>query len=201
MHLHTGWMCFYEDDCGPPVQALAEKARELDPGNADAHVVLGYVMVFNGRADHAGARDHFRLALQINPSHADAWLFSADLGVLEGSSGQAVLDVEQAYRLNPHPPPYYHWLRSWILYAAGRYDEIVAMSVRDRPQAIGFQRNLAAALAMLGREREAQDVARDFLRRVPQFTVASWITSLPFQDEALAQPFLEGYGRAGFPMR
>lgn len=199
MNLNFGWMYCYEEDHRLRVQGLAEKAIVLDPGNADAHVVLGYVLIFNGRAQLREGREQFDEALQFNPSHADAWLFSADLGVLEGDSQRSLAAARRAFQLNPMPPPYYHWLLSWILYAARRYEDVAAIAEREKPQAIGFMRNHAAALAQLGRDVEAREVARQFLQLVPQFTIRSWIETLPFQNRQDARHFIEGYEKAGFP--
>jgi adenylate cyclase len=51
--------------------SLGERAVTLDPGNADAHSVFGYVLMFNGRSEE-GETELLR-ALEINPNHADAW--------------------------------------------------------------------------------------------------------------------------------
>jgi TolB-like protein len=198
MNLNFGWMYCYEQDCGPRVQALAEKAIALDAKNADAHLVLGYLSIFNGGADLDTGREQFRIARTINPNHADGHMFSADLAVLEGKPEQAFHDAERAFQLNPHPPSYYHWLFSWILYAGKRYEKIVEIAEREKPQAIGFQRNLAAALAQLGRVGEAHKQSQLFMLKVPQFTIKSWIDTLPFQHDNDRQHFIEGYVKAGF---
>ena len=199
MNLNFGWMYCNEADCRPRVQMLAEKAVALDPGNADAHVVLGYVRVFNGAAELDLGRQEFTQALAINPSHADAWIFSADLDVLEGQPQRALQSAQRAFGLNPHPPPYYYWLLSWILYAGRQYQQIVDMAERDKPEAIGFKRNHAAALAQLGRANEAKAAAQEFLKLVPNFTIGSWISTLPFRRPEDARHFIEGYRKAGFP--
>jgi TolB-like protein/Tfp pilus assembly protein PilF len=199
MNLNFGWMYCYEEDAQLRVQNLAEKAIELDPENADAHVVLGYVSIFNGQGDLARGYEHFQRALQYNSNHADAQIFSADLSVLAGRPENALSQAEKAFQLNPFPPPYYYWLLTWILYAGQKYNQIVALAAKDVPKSIGFSRNHAAALAQLGRINEAREVASHFMRLVPQFTISSWLETLPFQNLADAESFREGYRMAGFP--
>jgi TolB-like protein/Tfp pilus assembly protein PilF len=199
MNLLFGWMYCYQEDSREKVLAFAQRAVALDPNNADAHVVLGYVLIFNGAGDLEGGREQFEIALKLNQNHADAWIFLADLEVLEGRPEDAVRDGRQAFRLNPHPPSYYFWLFSWILYAARRYEEVVETFSHDNARAIGSQRLLAGALAQLGRIDEAREVARQFLIAMPQFTIGSWAKSLPIRDPCNLQHFVEGYLKAGLP--
>jgi TolB-like protein len=201
MNLLFGWMYCYREDSRERVLALAKQAVALDPDNADAHVVLGYVLIFNGAGDLVGGRKQFEMALELNQNHADAWMFLADLEVLEGRPEQAVRDGQSAFRLNPHPPSYYYWLFGWILYAAHRYEEVIeTLGQGDvRWVGIGSQRLLAAALAQLGRLDEAHAMARLFLTALPQFTVSSWAKTMPFRDSRDRQHFIEGYLKAGLP--
>ena len=199
MNLLFGWMYCYQPDSRERVLALARQAVALDPGNAEAHVILGNVLIFNGSGDLDGGRAHFDIALELNPNHADAWLFLADLDVLEGLMDEAVVVGRNAFRLNPHPPPYYHWLFGWVLYGARHYQEVVDTLSRAEAHAVGALRILAAALAQLGRMEEARDTARRFLAAVPDFTIGSWLESMPFRKPEDAAHFIEGYRKAGLP--
>ena len=200
MNMLFGWMYCYQENSCEKVMALARRAVLLDPANADAHVVLGYVLIFGGAGDLAGGREQIEIALKLNPNHADAWIFLADLEVLEGRSQDAVRSGRIAFQLNPHPPSYYYWLFSWILYAARRYEEVVETFRQDEGRTIGSQRNSAGALAQLGRLDEAREMARQFLLAVPQFTISSWAATLPFRDPRDRQHFIDGYLMAGLPI-
>ena len=200
MNLLFGWMYCYQENSSEKVLALAQRAVSLDPANADAHVVLGYVLIFGGTGDLVRGREQIEIALNLNPNHADAWIFLADLEVLEGRSQDAVRSGRIAFHLNPHPPSYYYWLFSWILYAARRYEEVVETFHQDEGRTIGSQRNSAGALAQLGRHDEAREMARQFLLAVPQFTISSWAETLPFRDPRDRQHFIDGYLMAGLPI-
>jgi TolB-like protein len=199
MNLLFGWMYCYQEDSRARVLELAPKAVALDPNNADAQVILGYVLIFNGDGNLAEGRARFEEALRLNPNHADAWLFLADLEVLEGHPEIAVETGKRAFQLNPHPPPYYQWLYSWMLYSARRYEDVVDMLGTVGPHAIGSQRNLAASLAQLGHIQDARDISLKFMDAVPQFTIKSWVNSLPFRNQSDKQHLIEGYLKAGFP--
>ncbi len=199
MNMLFGWMYCYQEDSRTRVLELAPKAIALDPHNADAHVILGYVLIFNGNGNLAAGRARYEEALRLNPNHADAWLFLADLEVLEGHPQHAIETGKKAFQLNPHPPPYYHWLYSWMLYAARRYEDVVDMFRTTSPQAIGSQRNLAASHAQLGNGHDAKLISSQFMKAVPQFTIQSWVDTLPFQNQDDRQHVIEGYLKAGFP--
>jgi TolB-like protein len=199
MNLLFGWMYCYQEDSRDRVAELAPKAVALDPNNADAHVILGYVLIFNGQGNLAGGRLHYEQALKLNPNHADAWLFLADLEIFEGQAETAVATAKKASQLNPHPPPYYEWLQSWVLYAARRYADVVCMFQLHGAGTIGSKRHLAASLAQLGRLDEARVITQQFMESVPQFTIKSWIATLPFRNPEDKQNLVEGYLKAGFP--
>ena len=162
-------------------------------------MVLGYVHIFNGKAELSRGGEQFRRAIEINHNHADAWMFSADLEVIDGRPEEALKMAERAFELNPLPPSYYYWLLTWVLYSARRYEQVVALQTKDLPHSIGFHRNLAASLAQLGRLEDARESAKQFLELVPRFTISSWLELLPFRNAEDAEHFREGYRKAGFP--
>lgn len=199
MNLHYGWMYCYEADSRERALALGQRAVALDPDNAEAHVVLGYLRIFAPLPDLEGGREEFRTALRISPNLADAWIFLADLETLEGQPEAALEAGRTAFRLNPYPPSYYYWLLSWALYAAKRYEDVIDLVRQDDSRALGSQRLLAGALAQLGRLQEAREVARQFMRETPSFTIGSWLKSLPVRDHHQLDHFVEGYRAAGLP--
>jgi TolB-like protein/Tfp pilus assembly protein PilF len=199
MNLHYGWMYCYEEDSRDQALVLSQRAVSLDPTNADAHVILGYLKIFANTPDLDGGREQFTTALTLNPNHADAWIFLADLETLEGRSEAALEAGRNAFRLNPYPPSYYHWLFGWVLFAAKRYAEVIDVVQHDDARALGSQRLLAGALAQLGRLEEAREAGRQFMREMPNFTIGSWVKSLPVRDLHQLDHFIEAYRAAGLP--
>jgi tetratricopeptide (TPR) repeat protein len=53
--------------------AAARRAVTLDSENADAHTMLGDLLMYEGELDAAAAE--LAIALRINPNHANAWFF------------------------------------------------------------------------------------------------------------------------------
>jgi TolB-like protein len=199
MNLHYGWMYCHEEDSRERAFELAKRAVSLDPANADAHVVLGYLEIFDTTPDLDGGREQFTTALKLNHNHADAWIFLADLETLEGRTEEALHAARTAFRLNPRPPSYYFWLFSWALYAARRYEDVIEMVGRDPARSLGSQRLLAGALAQLGRLDEAREVGCEFMRQTPNFTIGRWVKTLPVRNPSQLDHFIEGYRKAGLP--
>lgn len=179
------------------ILAAADRAVALDPGNADGYFVRGYALTYSG--DLAGGLEQFDLALQVNPNHAEAWLYLADLKVFDGRPEEAVRAIEKAFELNPYPHATYHWLRGFALYAAHRYEEAASALDLDACRGNGSERILAAALAKLGRIEEAREVGRRFMRCYPEFSAGSWSRTQSFRDPKDLQHFVEGYRKAGLP--
>jgi TolB-like protein/cytochrome c-type biogenesis protein CcmH/NrfG len=180
------------------VLAAADRAVSLDPGNADAYFMRGYALAYSGSV--ADGLRQFELALKSNPNHADAWLYLTDLEVFDGRPRDAIRAVEKAFELNPYPHATYHWLRGFAFYAAGRYEEVARALDHDACRGNGSQRILAAALARLGRLKEARDVARQFMNDYPEFTVSGWAKTQPFRDPKDLRHFVDGYLKAGLPL-
>jgi TolB-like protein/class 3 adenylate cyclase len=176
--------------------AAAQRAVTLDPENAGAHAILGYVLHQNRKPD--GAAD-LMTALQINPNHADAWAFLGVVKALEGSAVEGIDDLRKAFRLNPHPPGWYYWHLGLVEYAAGRYEDAVETLRHEATHRLGSQRILAASLAQLGRIEEAKVEAAQFLAAHPQFSTQHWAKAQSFQRETDLQRFVDGYLKAGLP--
>lgn len=197
VNLAFQWIDGGQIDERDKILAEAEKALSLDPGNADGHFVRGYALTYKG--DLAAGREQFELALKSNPNHADAWLFLADLEVLDGHPDAALRAVDMAFQLNPYPHATYHWLRGFALYAAHRYEEAAAALQHKSCWEAGCERILAAALAQLGRYDEAREAVQRFMKTFPHFTAKSWARTQPFRNANDLQHFVDGYIKAGLP--
>lgn len=195
---HFGWIY-----CGEPVvhrdlsRTAAKRAVAIDPENADARIMLGYLRAYEGFLDEGAAE--FEAGLRLNPNHAEGWALMGDLRVLQGRRQDALDCVATAFRLNPHPPFDFYWISGWVLYANGRYADAVERLSHPGAGGAGNDRVLAAALARLGRKDEATAAARRFLAEHPDFSAAAWAATQPFRNAADRDHFIEGYLLAGLP--
>jgi tetratricopeptide (TPR) repeat protein len=196
---HVAWL--YRGEPPEPhrglARAAAERAVSLEARNADAHWCLGLVRAYDLELD-AGVAE-FETALRINPNHADAWAYMTDVMVFDGRAMEGIECARNALRLNPYPPPIYHWFLGFAQYAAGRYEDAVETLLLEATRRTDSQRILAASLAQLGRIEEAKVEARQFLIGNSDFTVRHWSGTQPFRHEADRRHFVDGYLKAGLP--
>jgi eukaryotic-like serine/threonine-protein kinase len=131
-------------------RAAARRALEIDPGEADAHVVTGFTAL-QLDWDWAGAERHYQRAIELSPNLAEAHGAYAELLSLLDRSDQAIAEIERAQQLDP--------LRllirvraGGIYTGAGQYDRAIAtyraLRVKD-PQ--NFQMPWAMGTALVAK--------------------------------------------------
>lgn len=149
----------------PLAKQAAQKALDLDPNLASAHVTLGEAhLLFDW--DWKAAEAEFRQALDLNPSSPEAQLgYSNYLSTL-GRHDEALSHAEQAYLVDPLA------LESrneslWVYYFSGRLQETVEQAhktIEMEAQAGVPYALLALAEADLGHRSEALQAAENAVR-------------------------------------
>jgi TolB-like protein len=199
-HGHFMSWLFYNGPIGSArSQALinARKAAACDPGDAAAHAILAVILNYDREWDAAAAE--LELALRLNPNDSETWSILSDLRVLEGRGREAVHCAERALECNPRPLGYFYWLLGQAHIAAGNPEAAVNTLRREETYRTVSRRQLAAALAMLGRLGEAREEGRLFMAAYPHFTIRHWIETQPFRDLTMRDRFIEAYRKAGLP--
>src|ERR1051326_6600404 len=99
---------------------LVQKALELDPDLAQAHLALGVARI--GTFDWVGAKNELNRALELNPNLSDAYDASALLLTIFGHFDEAITKEKKALELDPLNS---FFNQGWYLYWARRYDEAI----------------------------------------------------------------------------
>ena len=194
-----GWVNWFEpaEPHRPLALELARRAVVLDPNNAWAHTVLGFVLQYEHEYEASAA--HLETALRLDPNLADTYAFRTDLLVMEGRSLEALESSAKAFRLNPHPPAVYYWGKGEAEYAARQYENAIATLRHEATYGTPSRSILAAALAQLGRLEEARIEGRLFMADYPDFRIESFLDTQPFRHRADREHFAEGYRKAALP--
>lgn len=101
MWLYSGPGILPASDTVPKARSAVEKALELDPALADAHKVRALIAM-NHDWDRQGAEEALTRAGQLAPGSAAVHLWNAwRLALLERRHDEALLELEEAERLNP----------------------------------------------------------------------------------------------------
>ena len=186
-------------------EAALTKALSLEPNNAEAHVLMGRIKNFTGRAAEGIAECERALALDPNLAIAHAQIGLAKLIIGRGEETEA--HVNEALRLSPRDTNVYSWMgiAGLAKVLLGRDEEAVARlrrsieTNRNWPSAHFY---LSAALAQLGRLEEARAAATAGLALDPTFTVRRYRSGAPGDNQAyLAQRerIYDGMRKAGVP--
>jgi serine/threonine-protein kinase len=81
-------------------RAAARRALEIDPDQADAHVVAGWTAL-QLDWDWAGAERHYQRAIELSPNLAEAHSQYAELLSLLDRHEQAIAEIERSQQLDP----------------------------------------------------------------------------------------------------
>jgi TolB-like protein len=155
----------------------ALQAVEHDPGDARCHHSLVWIYLFD--KDKARATRHLDLALDLNPNAADT-LMSCALGIAcLGDLPRAKNIAARAIELNPLHADWYYYFLSQIYFFAGEYERAFELGhpyIENFTELGGWT---AAALALIGRETEAVEEGRQFLRVIED----RWAGKRPMRRE------------------
>lgn len=130
----------------PKAEQAVRKALEIDPDLADAHRVLGFLLIMGKDIDWIGAERETKKALDLNPSVAlghesYAWILSY-LGRLD----EALLEAEKALELDPLSGATYKTVAK-VLYFSKQYDKAIEQ-MRKMREISPEDRGIAIQLGM-----------------------------------------------------
>jgi tetratricopeptide (TPR) repeat protein len=146
----------------------AQRAAQLYPGSAEAHLALGTAHFTLGDDEHA--MEAFRMALRCRPTMAEAHHHLAVTLHRLGRLEEAIAGYRTAIALRPGSPDVHNQLGT-ALEALGRTEPAVAsfrkaVQLRlDHPEALT---NLTRALVRLGRSGEAEKACRLAIEHCPE---------------------------------
>jgi len=179
--------------------AYVDRAFEIDPDNADAHMVSGLLLMLQMR--HAEAVAHARKSVELAPGSADAAVFACFVLASSGFPEEAVTQIEKAIALSPRYPPTYlgHLGNAYRL--AGRLDDAITAFKEYSRRSPGFGlSDLVIAYQQKGDPDQARSAARALIAAKADFTVAGWAkTQQNRSDAELVKTEMAALRAAGLP--
>ncbi len=177
---------------------LAVTEGSLD---CDALSMGGYALGFFER-DPATGFDYVRRALALNPSCARAHDHAGWLLLYAGKPTEAEAHFERALLLCPLDEFGFRMLtgRAFARFYQRKFEAAAADARRAHAAAPGYSvchRVLAAALAHMGRDREARAALAELLGMNPGLTIARYARETRFEATADRELLFEGLRRAG----
>lgn len=177
--------------------ASANRALEIEPDHAAARDLLARILWLQG--DYAGARVEIDRALDLNPNDANSLAFDGKLSLLSGAQSEAIDSLELALRLDPGSRTFVISDLAAAYYLEGRYEAAVTLveqyeqAMQEDPAPIAVR---AAALAQLGRDREAAAAAEQARSIYPFFDAKIFADNIVGPQGS--QGLVEGLRKAGF---
>ncbi len=159
--------------------ASVQTALQLDPGESEAHRILGAICLT--KREFERAEKHYMRAGALNPNDSDIMAQTANFFSFTGRPAEALSSIRRAMDLNPHHPDWYWSELGLALFAAG-----------DDPAAIDAFLNcatpgeldlimMATTFALVGRQDEATEYANRLLAKRPQLTIRKILEREPFR--------------------
>jgi TolB-like protein len=181
---------------------FARRAIECDGTEAMAFAVSGHIASYLHR-DFDTAFRHFETAINLNPSAALAWLWSAAARAWMGDGPRAIHEINKAMALSPYDPLMYAYsgIAGVAYLADGQYEraiEYAQRSLRENQTYTSSHRLLVMAYQLAGRSEKAREAAAELLKLQPDLTVEQFRRSHPSLSPR-SELYCDALARAGIP--
>ena len=180
-------------------RAYADRALEIDPGNADACTASSLILLVQRLHDEAVAAA--RKAVKLAPGAADTAELASHVLTASGFPEEAVLMSEKAMALSPNYPAVYLGTLGNAYRLSGRTEQAIAAFRAYHARNPGFGlTDIVIAYQQTGRPEEARRTAEQLLTARPNFTVAAWLkTQFSRRDAAQVEADTAALRAAGLP--
>lgn len=178
--------------------AMARKAVSLDEGEGGCQRLLA--LIHANRREFDLAERHYRRAYLLNPNDANTLVQMGGLFARRGKLDEAMEWINEGFRLNPFPPPWYNAALGNALYILGRYEEAAA-ALKELPNPGPFTlARLVACHAQAGNTAAAEETKTRLLRVCPDFSTEDFIRrGLLLERDEHRDLFRQGLLKAGLP--
>jgi adenylate cyclase len=174
-----------------------EIALKLDDNDSDVHRILAALNL--NREDHDKAAYHQERALALNPNYDLVVVQQGELLTWLGRPEEGIDWIKKAMRLNPYHPERFWSHLGRACYCAEKYAEAAeAFSRITRPD-YTHHAFLAATFAQMGNAVAAAAHAAEVLKREPNFSAATYLTTQHYKREVDRERHAAGLLKAGLP--
>ena len=187
-------------------EALASRARALDPHDASCRYAMGFVRRMQNRFDEAISE--LEAAVRLNPNMHLAYDTLGFTKALVGRAEEALSHFANAIRLSPRDPMLFigYFGFGWAQFLLGKDDQAAEMlrkSIALNPGYSPAHLFLTAAYAMQDQIEEAHDAHAVYLRTNPAVNTITRLRANALSTHpvymAQRERLYEGMRRAGMP--
>ena len=181
---------------------MAHKAVACDKRDSFARWTLGRAYLL--AREFAKAIDEFNVAIDLNPSYAQAYYNLGWTNFLVGNAHDTLENMDKAARLSPHDPllfAIFSWRGIALLYLDQPQDAVTW--ARRSVQQPNCHEHAYATLAycewLAGNEDAARQASEAVLRIAPAYRAADYGKTFPMQDKVFLSKITEAMNLAGIP--
>jgi adenylate cyclase len=194
------WLYQWTQDPGGLDRALeaAKKAVAMDDSSSDAHLVLGWNLLW--RKQHDLAIAELEKGVSLDPSNSDAYALLGEALNFSERPEEAIEFHRKAMRLDPNYPVYVALFLAQSYFLLRRYDQALAAykEVLSRnPDYLPAHEQLAVVYMELGREKEARAQVAESLRINPGDSLELLRDRLPYKNQADLERNISALRKAG----
>ncbi len=181
---------------------LAENAVALDDDLPQAHWAMARVYSRKRLFDGDRAIASLRKAIALDPNYADAFAMLSNVLNFVGRPEEALGQIEQAMRLNPHFPYWYYHVLGNSQFLLTRYEaaaENFQKATERNPNVPWPRRALISVYGHLGQIDDAEWEIEELAVLGYEITLDSARQTERFTLSAHMEQFLDGLRKAGVP--
>ena len=178
---------------------IAKKAVAVDDTSSEAHLTLGWNLLWKKQHDLGVAQ--LEKAVALDPNFSEAYAHLGQALNYSARPDEAIGFIKKAMRLDPNYPPWFVFFLGKSYWLLRQNDEaVVALqeAIRRSPDFLPARDLLAVVYIEMGQEKQAKAEAAEVIRIDPTHSV-SWLQSvLPYKKQADLERFISGQRKAGF---
>jgi adenylate cyclase len=180
-------------------RSYADRALEIDPGNADAYTASSLILLFQRLHDEAVAAA--RKAVKLAPGAADTAELASHVLAASGYPNDAVELSEKAMTLSPNYPAVYLGTLGNAYRLSGRPEQAIAAFQAYHARNPGFGlTDIVIIYQQTDQPEKARRTAEQLLVARPNFTIAAWLeTQFSRRDVAQVKADTVALRAAGLP--
>lgn len=174
-------------------QTYIDKALNLDPTTHQAYLAKGLLLRTRGKYD--AAIKALAQAIELSPNSADAYSMQSLTFVFAGKPDAALSAIDKAIRRSPDHPFFYLHTKAMALFHLERYSEageLFRAALSKNADFVPARLGLAAALAKLGLQEEAEWEYQEVLVRIPDFTLLREQARAPYANTNDLLRYMDG---------
>ncbi len=202
LRLGEGWSTDRDADRSNALK-FAQEGVDDEPEDTHCRAVWAHIIAFIAGLQ-SEAEEQFQKAIENDPNSAFTWGVSASNLCFMGEPEQAIVRLQNAYRLSPFDRMnFFYWTVHAIAeFLAGNYAEASVWSrkaLRENGRFIAAHRTLAASLAMVGDIQAAKESSAKLIELLPQFKISEFATWYPLRRPEHMNLLTKALTKAGLP--